>query len=47
MLEERLTENQRQRIAAAFEATDKEAMDGFHNVLLGIMSSNKDRIRFE
>lgn len=47
MLEERLTANQRKRIAAAFEAIDREAVDGFQNILLGIMSSNEDRNRFK
>jgi len=47
MLEERLTENQRQRIAAAFAAVDDDAVNGFRDVLLGIMSSNEDRNRFE
>ncbi len=47
MLEERLTENQRQRMAAALSAVDDEAVKGFCDVLLGIMSSNEDRIRFE
>ncbi|MEC8204856.1 MAG: MarR family transcriptional regulator, partial [Pseudomonadota bacterium] len=47
MLEERLTENQRQRIAAAFSAVDEKAVVGFRDVLLGVMTSNEDRNRFE
>ena len=47
MLEERLTENQHQRIAAAFAAVDEKAVVGFRDVLLGVMTSNEDRNRFE
>ena len=47
MLEERLTENQRQRIAGAYTAAGISSIDGFRKVLLGVMSSDDDRQRFE
>lgn len=47
MLEDRLTENQRQRIAGAYRAAGISSVDGFRKVLLGIMSSDDDRHRFE
>jgi DNA-binding MarR family transcriptional regulator len=47
MLEERLTENQRQRIAGAYAAAGLSSVDGFRKVLLGVMSSDDDRRRFE
>lgn len=47
MLEERLTENQRRRIAGAYEAAGISSVDGFRKVLLGIMSSDDDRRRFD
>ncbi|MGB0553850.1 MAG: MarR family winged helix-turn-helix transcriptional regulator [Alphaproteobacteria bacterium] len=47
MLEERLTENQRQRIAGAYTAAGIASVDGFRKVLLSVMSSDDDRQRFE
>lgn len=47
MLEDRLTENQRQRIAGAYRAAGISSVDGFRKVLLGVMSSDDDRRRFE
>jgi DNA-binding MarR family transcriptional regulator len=47
MLEERLTENQRYRIARAYKAAGVSSVDGFRNVLLGVMSSDEDRYRFK
>ncbi|MGD9743974.1 MAG: MarR family transcriptional regulator, partial [Dongiaceae bacterium] len=37
-LERRLTERQRQLIAAAYRAAGAEAVDGFRKVLLGIVN---------
>lgn len=45
-LEQRLTAVQKQRFAAAFSAAGADAVDGFHKVLLGIISES-DRRRFE
>ena len=47
MLEERLTENQRRRIARAYDNAGVESVDGFRKILLGIMSSDDDRARFK
>ena len=47
MLEERLTENQRHRIARAYKAAGISSVNGFRKVLLGVMSSDDDRRRFE
>ena len=47
ILEDRLTENQRQRIAGAYAAAGISSVDGFRKVLLGVMSSDDDRRRFE
>jgi DNA-binding MarR family transcriptional regulator len=46
MLEERLTANQRQRIAAAYASAGRGSVAGFRKILLGIMSSEEDRGRF-
>ena len=47
MLEERMTENQRRRIARAYDNAGVESVDGFRKILLGIMSSDDDRARFK
>ena len=47
MLEERLTENQRRRIARAYNSAGVESVEGFRTILLGIMSSDDDRARFK
>lgn len=47
MLEERLTENQRHRIARSYGKAGVESVDGFRKILLGIMSSDDDRARFK
>ena len=47
MLEERLTENQRRRIARSYGNAGVESVDGFRKILLGIMSSDDDRARFK
>jgi DNA-binding MarR family transcriptional regulator len=47
MLEGRLTENQRRRIAGAYKAAGISSVDGFRKVLLGVMSCDDDRCRFE
>jgi len=46
-LERQLSENQRQRIARAYREAGAAAVDGFRKVMLGIMSSDTDRRRFE
>jgi DNA-binding MarR family transcriptional regulator len=46
-LERQLSENQRQRIAKAYREAGGAAVDGFRKVMLGIMSSEADRRRFE
>ena len=47
MLEERLTDNQRRRIVRAYDDAGVESVYGFRKILLGIMSSDDDRARFE
>ena len=47
MLEERLTDNQRRRIMRAYDDAGVESVYGFRKILLGIMSSDDDRARFE
>jgi hypothetical protein len=42
-----LTENQRRRIAGAYKAAGISSVDGFRKVLLGVMSCDDDRCRFE
>jgi DNA-binding MarR family transcriptional regulator len=46
-LERELSENQRQRIARAYREAGAASVDGFRKVMLGIMSSETDRRRFE
>ena len=46
-LEHRLTQNQRARIARAYREAGAEAVEGFRKVMLGIMSAEEDRSRFE
>ncbi len=46
-LEEELTETQRRRLARAYKEAGAEAVEGFRKVMLGIMSDQEDRSRFE
>ncbi len=46
-LERLLTETQRKRIAKAYRAVGAEAVEGFRDVMLGILSSDADRARFD
>ena len=46
-LERQLSENQRQRIAKAYREAGAQAVEGFRKVMLGIISSDTDRRRFE
>ena len=46
-LERRLSENQRQRIARAYREAGASAVEGFRRVMLGIISDDADRKRFE
>lgn len=46
-LERQLSENQRQRIARAYRDAGVPAIEGFRRVMLGIISSDIDRRRFE
>lgn len=46
-LESQLTESQRARIARAYRDAGAEAVEGFRKVMLGIMSNDEDRLRFE
>ena len=46
-LEQRLTRDQRERIARAYREAGAEAVEGFRKVLLGVMSTTEDRLRFE
>ncbi|HXQ49556.1 MAG TPA: MarR family transcriptional regulator [Stellaceae bacterium] len=46
-LERALSETQRHRIAKAYREAGSAAVDGFKRVMLGIMSSESDRRRFE
>lgn len=46
-LERRLSENQRQRIARAYREAGAAAVEGFRRVMLGIISDEGDRKRFE
>ena len=45
-LERELSENQRQRVAKAYREAGAQAVEGFRNVMLGIMSSETDRAKF-
>ncbi|HEV2549328.1 MAG TPA: MarR family transcriptional regulator [Stellaceae bacterium] len=46
-LERQLSENQRQRVAKAYREAGGQAVEGFRKVMLGIISSEADRRRFE
>ncbi len=46
-LERLLTETQRKRIARAYRNAGPEAVEGFRDVMLGIISGDADRARFE
>jgi DNA-binding MarR family transcriptional regulator len=46
-LERRLSENQRQRIARAYREAGAAAVEGFRRVMLGIITNEEDRKRFE
>ncbi|HUH83502.1 MAG TPA: MarR family transcriptional regulator [Stellaceae bacterium] len=46
-LERQLSENQRQRIAKAYREAGVAAVEGFRKVMLGIISSDADRRRFD
>ncbi len=46
-LERRLSENQRARIARAYREAGPEAVEGFRKVMLGIITGEEDRRRFE
>ncbi len=46
MLERQLSENQRQRVARAYRQAGAQAVEGFRNVMLGIMGSEADRAKF-
>lgn len=46
-LERQLSETQRQRIAKAYRDAGAQAVDGFRKVMLGIITSEADRRRFE
>ncbi|MGE5269902.1 MAG: MarR family winged helix-turn-helix transcriptional regulator [Thiohalocapsa sp.] len=45
-LEQRLSEPQRARVAAAFRRAGPQAVEGFRKVLLGIIAAEEDRARF-
>jgi DNA-binding MarR family transcriptional regulator len=45
-LERQLSENQRQRVARAYRQAGAQAVEGFRNVMLGIMGSESDRAKF-
>jgi DNA-binding MarR family transcriptional regulator len=45
-LEQRLSELQRARVAAAFGKAGPQAVEGFRKVLLGIIAAEEDRRRF-
>jgi DNA-binding MarR family transcriptional regulator len=46
-LERQLLENQRQRIARAYREAGVQAVEGFRRVMLGIISGEADRHRFD
>src|ERR1700691_5030818 len=46
-LERQLSENQRQRIGKAYRGAGAQAVEGFRQVMLGIISSDGDRHRFD
>jgi DNA-binding MarR family transcriptional regulator len=45
-LERQLSENQRRRVAKAYREAGAQAVEGFRNVMLGIMGSESDRAKF-
>src|SRR5215813_13071643 len=45
-LERQLSENQRVRVAKAYREAGAQAVEGFRNVMLGIMSNESDRAKF-
>ena len=45
-LERQLSENQRQRVAKAYRQAGAQAVEGFRNVMLGIMGNETDRAKF-
>jgi DNA-binding MarR family transcriptional regulator len=45
-LERQLSENQRRRVAKAYREAGAQAVEGFRNVMLGIMNSESDRAKF-
>jgi DNA-binding MarR family transcriptional regulator len=46
-LERQLSENQRQRIAKAYREAGAQAVEGFRKVMLGIITGDVDRRRFD
>jgi DNA-binding MarR family transcriptional regulator len=46
-LERDLSENQRARVGRAYRAAGPEAVEGFRRVMLGIISDDSDRRRFD
>jgi DNA-binding MarR family transcriptional regulator len=46
-LERQLSENQRQRLAKAYRDAGAQAVEGFRKVMLGIITSEADRRRFD
>ena len=46
-LERQLSENQRQRVAKAYREAGGPAVEGFRKVMLGIITSEADRRRFD
>src|SRR5216684_1004893 len=46
-LERQLSENQRRRVAKAYREAGAQAVEGFRNVMLGIIGAPDDRARFE
>jgi DNA-binding MarR family transcriptional regulator len=46
-LERLLSENQRARVANAYREAGAQAVEGFRKVMLGIISSQEDRAKFE
>ena len=46
-LERRLSENQRQRVANAYREAGGQAVEGFRKVMLGIITGDADRAKFE
>ena len=45
-LERQLSENQRWRVAKAYREAGAQAVEGFRNVMLGIMNNESDRTKF-